>query len=130
MDEERKRASIAVTAGVLGTLALLAGIGLVVVYGGLYNIAATEDHTSVTRWAFETTFQNSIERRAADIAPPENVTPQMIAAGAEHYKAMCQHCHAGPGVERSEWAGGMRPRPPHLTEAAAEWNIEEVFWLA
>ena len=24
----------------------------------------------------------------------------------------------------------MRPRPPHLAEAAAEWKLEEVFWLA
>jgi hypothetical protein len=23
----------------------------------------------------------------------------------------------------------MRPRPPHLTEAAADWDLREVFWL-
>jgi mono/diheme cytochrome c family protein len=53
----------------------------------------------------------------------------MLAAGATAYKSMCQQCHAGPGAERAEWAEGMRPRPPHLTEAAAEWALGEVFWL-
>jgi mono/diheme cytochrome c family protein len=42
---------------------------------------------------------------------------------------MCEHCHGGPGVERDEWASGMRPRPPHLTEEAGEWEPKEVFWL-
>ena len=53
----------------------------------------------------------------------------MISAGASSYKQMCQHCHAGPGVERAEWAGGMRPRPPHLKDAAPEWEAKEIFWL-
>jgi mono/diheme cytochrome c family protein len=35
---------------------------------------------------------------------------------------MCQHCHAGPGVERAEWANGMRPRPPRLAEAAVKMS--------
>jgi mono/diheme cytochrome c family protein len=42
---------------------------------------------------------------------------------------MCEHCHAGPGVERAAWAAGMRPRPPHLTEKAAGWSPQEVFWI-
>jgi mono/diheme cytochrome c family protein len=53
----------------------------------------------------------------------------MLAEGAGDYRAMCQHCHGGPGVERERWADGMRPRPPHLVEAAAEWQRNEVFWL-
>jgi mono/diheme cytochrome c family protein len=101
-----------------------------VVYTGSFNIAATEEHTSFVRWAFDTTFRNSVELRAADLAAPENFTPSMIAAGASEYKARCQHCHAGPGVKPAEWASGMRPKPPHLIEAAAHWTPQEVFWLA
>lgn len=121
---------LAAVAGALSALVLLAAVGMVVIYTGSYNVAATEEHTSVMRWAFDTTFRNSVERRAVDLAAPENITPAMLAAGAGEYKAMCQHCHAGPGVERSEWASGMRPQPPRLVEAAAEWDLEEVFWLA
>ena len=103
-------------------------VGLAVVYTGAYNVAATEEHTSVMRWAFDTTFHRSIKNRAADIEPPPNLTA-MVETGAGEYKEMCQHCHGGPGVERDEWASGMRPRPPHLTEEAAEWEAKEVFWL-
>lgn len=130
MDQRRTMPGLFVAAGVIGTLVVFALIGLVVVYTGSYNIAATEDHTSFTRWAFDTTFRNSIEGRAANVAAPESFTPAMIEAGASTYKATCQNCHAGPGVERAGWASGMRPRPPHLTEAAAEWELREVFWLA
>ncbi len=129
MGDRTKSVGLGVAAGVLGVLALMGAAGLVVVYTGAYNVAATEEHTSFTRWAFDTTFQNSVERRAAGVTPPGAVTPEMIAAGAASYRSSCQHCHAGPGVERAEWASGMRPRPPHLTEAAAEWDIREVFWL-
>ena len=124
-----KTAALGVAAGALGVLVLLALIGLFVVYTGAYNVAATEEHASLTRWAFDTTFHNSVEHRAEEIVAPETVTPAMIAAGAAEYKSMCQHCHAGPGVERASWASGMRPKPPHLTEAAAEWEPEEVFWI-
>lgn len=73
---------------------------------------------------------HAVGRQAEAVAPPEATATEGLATGAGAYKAMCQHCHAGPGVERSEWASGMRPRPPHLTEAAAEWELAEVFWLA
>lgn len=129
MRDSKRAAGFGAAAGILGLLGLLGAAGLIVVYTGAYNVAATEEHASFTRWAFDTTFRNSVERRAADIAPPAAVTPEMIATGAASYKSMCQHCHAGPGVERADWASGMRPRPPHLTEAAADWELREVFWL-
>ncbi|HEX2526429.1 MAG TPA: cytochrome c [Geminicoccus sp.] len=121
---------VAAVAGAAGLSVLLAVIGLIVAYTGAYNVAATEEHASFTRWAFDTTFRHSVERRAADLDPPGEITPAMIEAGASSYKSSCQHCHAGPGVERAAWAAGMRPRPPHLAEAAAEWTPQEVFWLA
>ena len=129
MDSDKKSVGTGLAIGALGILVVLGAIGLFVVYTGAYNIAATEDHTSVTRWAFDTNFRTSVKRRAGGVAAPENITPAMIAAGAGAYKASCQHCHAGPGVERAEWASGMRPRPPHLAEAAAEWETHEIFWL-
>lgn len=129
MDERKRAAGLGALVGVAGLIALVAVVGFAVVYTGGYNTAATEEHTSFVRWAFDTTFRNSIKSRAADIQAPGSFSPEMIAAGASGYKTMCQHCHAGPGVERAEWAGGMRPRPPHLEEAAAEWEAKEIFWL-
>lgn len=130
MEAKSKSAGAGVAAGALGVVAVLAGIGLFVVYSGAYNVAATEEHMSFTRWAFETTLHNSVEGRATGVGAPPSITPAMLTAGASAYKSMCQHCHAGPGVERSEWASGMRPRPPHLTEAAARWERHQIFWIA
>jgi mono/diheme cytochrome c family protein len=129
MDPMRKKAGLGIAAGVLGTLAVLTVTGLTVVYTGAFNVAATEEHQSITRWAFDTSFQSSVELRASDVVVPEKITPYMVTAGAAAYKAMCQHCHAGPGAEREDWASGMRPRPPYLTEAAARWEINQIYWI-
>lgn len=124
----RKAFGLGLATGALALLVLFGVIGLVVVYTGAYNVAASEEHTSFARWAFDTTFHRSVKTRAASIEPPADLT-SMIDRGAGEYKEMCQHCHGGPGMERDEWANGMRPRPPHLTEEAAEWQASEVFWL-
>ena len=50
-----------------------------------------------------------------------------IAASQDHSPFV--RCHAGPGVERAEWAQGLLPQPPHLVEEAAHWQSNEVFWL-
>ena len=130
MDDGNKERPIAVAAGAIGVVVLAAIIGLTVAYTGFYNIAATEEHASLTRWVFDTTFHSSVQRHAAVLEAPESFTPAMIESGAHKYRSMCEHCHGGPGAEPDTWAGGMRPQPPHLAEEAAEWKLEEIFWLA
>ena len=118
-----------IAAGVV--LASLFGLLLVlfVSYTGAYNIAASQDHSPFVRWIFTTTMENSVAARAKDLDVPAEFSNEQIAAGARHYQAMCQHCHAGPGVERAEWARGLLPQPPHLVEEATHWQPNEVFWL-
>lgn len=128
-EKRHKGFGLGIAVGIGASIALAGVVGLYVVYSGAFNVAATEEHASFTRWAFDTTFENSVQRRAQDVVPPSDFTPAMIAQGAHEYKEMCQHCHGGPGVERDEWASGLRPRPPHLTEAATHWEPGEVFWL-
>lgn len=128
--ERGKAVTIGAAAGALALIAVAFAVGLLVAYGGLYNVAATEQHTAFGRWALDTTFHSSVRRQAASLEPPAELTPAQIRAGASAYKSMCEHCHAGPGARRADWASGMRPRPPHLAEAAAEWELPEVFWIA
>lgn len=130
MNERKKGIGFGIAVGAVGVIVLAAVIGLTIVYAGAYNIAATEEHASLTQWAFNTTFHNSVRRRAADLTAPEQFAEAEIAAGAHEYQAMCEYCHAGPGVEAEKWASDMRPQPPDLSEAAAEWEMTEVFWLA
>ena len=69
-------------AGAVTALGVLALAGLIVVYSGFYIVAATEEHSSIVRWLFETAFHTSIERNAEGIDAPETLTPKMVAAGA------------------------------------------------
>lgn len=117
-----------IAVGAASLIALAAGAGLITIYTGAYNVAASDDHTPLVRWAFEKTLHNSVERQADGIAVPA-LTADMARAGASHYKAMCQHCHAGPGVDRAEWAQGLLPMPPLMTKAAKEWQPNQVFWI-
>ena len=114
--------------GVAGALLVLLIVGLTIVYTGSYNVAATAGHTAFVRWAFETTMHNSVESRAEERDAPEPAAISLAAGGAE-YKAMCQHCHGGPGVEPAEWATGILPKPPDLTHAATKWQPHEIFWI-
>lgn len=121
--------TIGIALGIVATLVLAGAVGLWVVYAGAYNVAATDAHADLTRWALSTTSRNSIATRAEGLELPGTFTPEVIEAGAASYASMCAHCHAGPGVERAGWAGGMRPLPPELTHAATEWEASEVFWI-
>lgn len=116
-------------AGVVLAALLSLLLVLFVAYTGAYNIAASQDHSPFVRWVFSTTMQNSVSARAGDLEVPAEFSEAQVATGAKHYKAMCEHCHAGPGVERAEWARGLLPQPPHLVEEAAHWEPNEVFWL-
>jgi mono/diheme cytochrome c family protein len=120
---------LAFVAGVVATFVVVAVVGLFVVYTGAYNVAASEDHTSLVRWALDTNFRKAVNNATDGLAAPA-ATPAMAAAGRRPYKETCQNCHGGPGVERARWASGMRPIPPHLHEEAAEWEREEIYWIA
>ncbi|MCP9340769.1 c-type cytochrome [Stutzerimonas xanthomarina] len=116
-------------AGIVLTALLSLLLVLFVAYTGAYNIVASQGHSPFVRWVFSTTTQNSVSARAADVEVPAAFSEAQVATGAEHYKAMCEHCHTGPGVERAQWAQGLLPQPPHLVEVAAHWQPNEVFWL-
>ncbi len=49
MNDWKKGIGFGVIAGATGVLALLGVAGLLVVYTGAYNVAATEEHASFTR---------------------------------------------------------------------------------
>lgn len=126
---ERHGLSVGIALGVVATLLVGVAVWLVVVYTGAYNVAATDRHADVARWTLDTTMHRSVSRRADDLVEPDAVSAELVAAGAETYASTCAHCHGAPGAERAHWAGTMRPMPPHLTEAAAEWEAREVFWI-
>ena len=122
--------TIGAALGVVATLLVGVAVWLTVAYTGAYNVAATDMHADAVRWTFETTMHRSVSSRAEDIDLPEVVPEAMVAQGASHYSGTCVHCHGAPGVEPAQWSRGMRPEPPHLVEAATEWEPAEIYWIA
>lgn len=110
-------------------LLLLVVIALIIILTGGYNVAANDRHNPIIGWALTTTMENSVQARAGGVQDVPRFTADMIHAGAGDYKAMCSHCHGGVGESRAKWAQTMRPMPPPLAHAAAEWKPEEVFWI-
>lgn len=129
MKKENKGFAFGVGVGVIVTVLAQFAVGLVIALTGSYDIAASRDHTPMVRWFLDTTMHNAAKRMAADVGPQPASQQLDLAEGGAEYISMCEHCHGGPGVERAEWAKGILPVPPHLTEQAEEWQTEEIFWL-
>ena len=111
--------------------ALLAVIGAasLVVYGGIYNVAADIPHTGPVYWLLETVRERSIAARATDVVVPHDLDdPKRIASGAGQYAEMCSFCHLAPGMKRTEIARGLYPRAPELRREGDLTPAEE-FWI-
>lgn len=119
--------------GVVGGLLVAVGIavllGLGFVYSGFYNVAASEAHSPPVEWLLETMAERSIDRHAGALPGPLPTDSAVLLHGFEHYRAMCEVCHGGPGVDRGEIGEGLNPRPPRLARAAREASDEELFWI-
>lgn len=128
MARQRRSFGTGVITGVLTVLAISGTVGLIVVYGGIYNVAASEGHTALARWALDTTYKNSVRAHAQEFDPPD-LAPADLREGAHEFAEYCVHCHGAPGVKPHEWASGMLPNPPSLSRAATQWSTSEIFWI-
>ncbi len=118
---------VALTLAAAVILLLLVALGTL--YTGGYNVAATEPHTEVTRWALNTLQQNSVGGRADKVGDPPPLDSAALRTAFADYGPMCAVCHGAPGEERGEFGKGMNPTPPRLERAASEWTDREVFWI-
>lgn len=110
----------------LGAAGLIGGI--LVIYSGVFNVAADDPHTKMFYWLMETVRERSIAVRARGIATPPLKDPAMITAGGADFNEMCSGCHLKPGVEDSEMASAMYPQPPSLAKTKRA-NPAETFWI-
>ena len=109
-------------------LAVIGGASLLV-YAGIYNVAADIPHTQPIFWLMTTVRERSIAVRAAGaVVPPDLGDPKRIAAGAGQYAEMCSGCHLAPGMKRTEISQGLYPRAPELRRGSRLTPAEE-FWV-
>ena len=100
------------------------------VYSGLFNVAATDPHWSLTQAVIDVARVRSIKAHAAGIVSAVHlVDHQRVVAGTSHFAEHCASCHSAPGVQSGELAKGMYPQPPVLTDSAKDWSPAELFWI-
>ena len=128
-DMKKQPVIVGVIGGIVGTVLVGILVWLIVVYTGAYNVAATDRHGDAVLWTLDTTMHRSVANRATAVDLPERIPESLLSEGAAHYADSCAHCHGAPGEEASRWSRGMRPQPPHLTEAAAHWTPDEIHWI-
>ena len=117
-----------IAAGAIGLLfALVAIAGLIFIYSGIYDIAATTAHSDFTHRVIRTVMEHSIKRQARDIQVPELDDPGKVHAGFKNFHAMCVTCHGAPGAESSEISKGLYPEAPNLAVAAKAWTPAELY---
>lgn len=122
------RPSRIVIASVIATLLLIVAAAAIVVWSGIYNVAADSPHTAVIGNLIAYAREQSIELRCSGISVPPLNSPKMIAEGAEHYAAMCTGCHLAPDMRENEMRPGLNPEPPVLS-ALPPGDPREQFWI-
>jgi mono/diheme cytochrome c family protein len=113
---------------VIVTLVLLAAAAALFVVSGFYNIGADDHHTSMTLAMIEELRDRSIAARARSIDVQLISDPERIAAGAQHYAALCAGCHLAPGTTKSTVRAGLYPHPPNLAQAEVQ-DPRRAFWV-
>jgi mono/diheme cytochrome c family protein len=108
-------------------LVLLAAV--VVIYAGLYNVAADVPHTPAVYWLLETIRGRAVAVRSRDIVVPNDLgDANRISKGAGQYAEMCSGCHLAPGMKRTEISRGLYPRAPELRRKT-DLTPAEQFWI-
>lgn len=117
---------------VIALLAVLvagtAGIA-VLVWSGVYNVAADEPHSRVVHDLLEVGRERSVAVRAVKLEVPDLADAELLQRGAGNYAAMCEICHLRPGLADSELRRGLYPQPPALADARADSDAARDFWI-
>lgn len=112
---------------VISTLVLVAGAAAFV-YSGVYDTAATDQHSAPVYWLLKTVMRRAIGHHAHDVRVPLRDDPALIARGRVLYASHCARCHGAPGVAPEPFALGLRPAPANLSNTGIEWPARDLFW--
>lgn len=114
----------------LATLGVAVAAGAaVMVYGGFYNVAATEQHTQPVFSLLETAMRQSVRLRARGIEPPPLDDERLVLRGAGCFRDKCVQCHGAPGVAQGDIGKSMQPLPGPLVDARQHWTARELYWV-
>ena len=115
----------------IGGLAIVAAIAAAVfLFGGFYNVAATQAEPGPVAWALIHVRQASIARHATTAPPASFDDPAKVQTGARAFAARgCVGCHGGPGAQWAKFSEGLNPGPPDLKDVVGGLEPRELFWV-
>lgn len=121
--------------GALGTVGVVAVLGVVTLFSGIIDVGADTPHSPAVYRLIEFARERAIDRSASDITPPTDLSDnERIRRGAGNYDAMCAGCHLSPGVDNSEIRQGLYPIPPNLARPEqivrdGDRSLSRQFWI-
>lgn len=100
------------------------------VLSGVYNVAASVRHFSITEYVIKVVLWRSIafHSRGGPEAP-DLTDPDLIRLGANHFAAGCAPCHGSPVQDGSAAVERMYPTPPPLDHVRDDFDTSELFWI-
>jgi cytochrome c553 len=101
----------------------------VIIWSGVYNVAASRGHFALTAKVLEVAMRQSVKAHSWHLRVPPLDDPHMIRLGASHYHGGCAPCHGSPGDPKNPIVQHMLPPPTHLPLAVNAWSAEELFWI-
>jgi mono/diheme cytochrome c family protein len=117
---------------VLATLAVAAllgaGVAVLAVRSGWYNVGAMQQHFQPTFRLLELGLRYSVRHHARDIAAPL-LTAEMAQRGAQVYAQHCLQCHGAPGVAPEQATLALQPLPGPLVNMTRRWQPNELYWI-
>lgn len=103
---------------------------LAIVYAGVYDVAATRQHTPPVYWMLMTALRHSVRAHAAREAPhpPDLTSPDLADQGLVLYHQHCAQCHGAPGRAPEPLGLGLTPPAPNLIVIGRDATPGELYW--
>ncbi len=118
---------LAIVTAAVGIVSLA---GSAVLYSGVYDVAATKQHSALLYWILDRGLRSSVRQRAGAISVPALSDTALIENGFRCYRDHCVQCHGAPGVAPDDLGKGLLPLPNNLVQTAREWPPAELYWVS
>lgn len=113
----------------IGALVVAGAVGgAVVVYSGVFNVAATVVDSPLLARGLITVREASVATHARDVAVPADYAPDRDN-GFQLYRQQCVMCHTPVGRAPLPMAVGFNPQAPGFGPDADDMEDRELFWV-
>lgn len=116
-----------ITLGALAVIGVFAA--LIVIYSGVFNIAATEVDSPPLNWLLVTVREGSIKFHARNIPVPQLTGETHRDNGFRIYRNECVMCHTPIGRTPRPMAIGFNPQAPGFGANSDDMSPAELFWV-